>query len=272
MTGTEGANQDKDRQPSPFVEELAGRQRDIAMNGAEPWNAPVEKRRAERRRDMALLRLASMESAIHITEYIAGRLPPWKRDALEKIDNPVAALANLNRAIIQITLAEDRFDETCEERAERVKAEAEAKIRAEREAETARAYTEAQIRKAENKRQVQTTVRAITLSSLNLAYRDREKLLADLFAELELADAYDGDPVETAVEVCVRLGIGLKDMNKDKTVPAWLLERRTALTTLVRAHLQALRGPHRLDEGDEPAAGDTVTPFARPAQAQGPPN
>src|SRR6185437_5157690 len=121
--------------------------------GAEPWNSPVEERRAGRRRDMELLRLASMESAFHITEYIAGRLPNWKKEALEKLDNPGAALANLNHSIIQITLAEDRFDETREERAERIKAEAEAKATAEREAEAARLQAEATLRRAENKRQ-----------------------------------------------------------------------------------------------------------------------
>ena len=130
------------RKPSPFVEELAARQHAI-VQGAEPWNDPVEKRRADRRRDMEILRLASMESAIHITEYIAGRLPNWKKPALEALKDPVAALANLNRSIIQITLAEDRFDETREERAERIEAEAEAKAQSEREAEATRLQAEA---------------------------------------------------------------------------------------------------------------------------------
>src|SRR5581483_3453396 len=125
MDGTSHTDREAEqRKPSPFVAELAERQHAI-VKGAEPWNDPVEKRREDRRRDMEILRLASMESAIHITEYIAGRLPSWKKEALEKIDNPVAALANLNRSIIQITLAEDRFDETGEERAERIRAEAE---------------------------------------------------------------------------------------------------------------------------------------------------
>src|SRR6185312_12905280 len=138
------------RKPSPFAEELAERQRAI-VKGAEPWNDPVEKRRADRRRDMEILRLASMESAIHITEYIAGRLPNWKKEPLEKLRNPVADLANLNRSIIQITLAEDRFDETGEERAERIRAEAEAEVRAKREAETARLQAEVTLRRAEKK-------------------------------------------------------------------------------------------------------------------------
>src|ERR1700760_346059 len=161
------------RKPSPFVAELAERQQAI-VQGAEPWNDPVEKRRADRRRDMEILRLASMESAIHITEYIAGRLPNWKKEAIEKLRNPVADLANLNRSIIQITLAEDRFDETSEERKARIVAEAEAEVRAEREAAAARAYTEGQIRRAENKRQAMDAVRAITLSSLRLPFSDRE--------------------------------------------------------------------------------------------------
>ena len=80
------------RKPSPFVAELSQRQHAI-VQGAEPWNDPVEKRREDRRRDMEILRLASMESALHITEYIAGRLPNWKKEAIEKLRNPVADLA-----------------------------------------------------------------------------------------------------------------------------------------------------------------------------------
>jgi hypothetical protein len=225
MTGTDSVSQEKSRAPSPFVEELADRQRDIAQRGAEPWNAPVEERRAARRRDMEIMRLASMEAALHLTEYIAGRLPGWKREALEGIKDPMAALANLNRALIQITLAEDRFDETGEERRARIAAEAEAKARAEREAEAQLAYTETQVRRAENRRQVHETVRAITLSSLRLPFSDREKLLAGLFRELEdegaPGDAYDRDPAETAADLCLRLGIGPKGAD-----PAHLLERR----------------------------------------------
>jgi hypothetical protein len=266
MAGTETHSEDSSREPLPFLQEMADRQHDIAANGAEPWNLPVEQRRAIRRRDMELLRLASMASAFHITEYIAGRLPNWKKEALEKIDNPVAALANLNRSIIQITLAEDRFDETSEERAQRIKAEAEAKARAEREAEAGRRQAEATLRRAENKRQVQNTVRAVSLSGLNLPYYDREKLLAGLFSELETDDLYDADPVETIADLCVRLGIAAKIDLKP------ILERRTALAELARAHIEALRGPHEPDESDESALDDTVVPFTPSAQAQGPPN
>ena len=269
MTGTETSNQDSSREPWPFAAEMADRQRDIAKNGAEPWNEPVETRRAVRRRDMELLRLASLEAAFHITEYIAGRLPNWKKEALEKIDNPVAALANLNRAIIQVTLAEDRFDETSEERAERVKTEAEAKARAEREAEATRLQAEATLRRAENKRQVQSSVRAITLSSLRLPFSDRERLLADLFRELEMDDGagYAADPTQTAAELCLRLGLAAKGID-----PKHIIERRAALADLARAHIEALRGPHPLNTEDRAASDETVVAFTQAAKGQGPPN
>jgi hypothetical protein len=269
MTGTDDNAEDRSREPSPFVAELAQRQQAI-VKGAEPWNDPVEKRRAERRRDMEILRLASMESAIHITEYIAGRLPNWKKPALEAIGNPVAALANLNRAIIQITLAEDRFDETGEERAERIKAEAEAKARAEQEAEAARAYTDAQIRRAENKRQVKGLVRAVSLSSIRIPFTEREKLLDDLFRELEAEDeavsAYNGDPAETAADLCLRLGFGPQAIDSKS-----ILERRAALIAIAREHIEGLRAAPEL-KVDEPAADGAVVAFAQAAKAQGPPN
>jgi hypothetical protein len=261
------ASENEPRKPWPFAEEMAARQRAI-VKGAEPWNDPVEERRAVRRRDMEILRLASMEAAFHITEFIAGRLPNWKKEALEKLDNPVAALANLNRSIIQITLAEERFDETREERAERVKAEAEAKVRAEREAEAARIQAEAKLRRAENRRDIQGAVRAVSLSNLNLAFPDREKRLGDLFRELDHDDdgvsLYDGDPVEAAAGLCLRLGIAPREAADPKS----LLERRAALAELARVHIEALRGSYAPAGAAKPAANDAAAP---PAQAQGPP-
>jgi hypothetical protein len=267
MTGTETQNQDDARKPWPFAEEMAERQREVAR-GAEPWNLPVEERRAVRRRDMELLRLASMEAAFHITEYIAGRLPNWKKEALEKLRNPVADLANLNRAIIQITLAEDRFDETAEERTARIQAEAEAEVRAKREAEAARAQAEATLRRAENKRQVKGLVRAVSLSSIRIPFTEREKLLDDLFRELETEDdtvsVYNGDPAETAADLCLRLGFGPKAIDSKS-----ILERRAALVAAARAHLEGLRGAPQTEDDSPPDA--TVLPFAQ-AKAQGPPN
>src|ERR1700761_6339650 len=197
MDGTTEAQRDaKLRDPSPLVAEVEGRLRDICQNGAEPWNDPAEERRAARRRDMEIMRLAAMEAALHTTENIGGRLPAWKHGPFETITDPVASLANLNRAIVQITLAEDRFDESAEERAARTRAAA-----AERD------YTAGQIRRAENKRQAHGAIRAITLDYLRMPYDDREKLFADLFRELEVEDAYDADPAETVADACLRLAL-----------------------------------------------------------------
>jgi hypothetical protein len=256
-------------QPSPLMAEVEDRLRAIGKGGAEPWNAPIEERRATRRRDMEILRLAAMESALHTTEYIAGRLPSWKLAAFEHVRDPLASLANLNRSIIQITLAEDRFDETSEERAARIVAEAEAKAKAEQAAEAERTYSADQLRRAENKRRVQGSVRAITLSSLKLPYYDREKLLAGLFAELEADDAYGRDPAETVADICVRFGIGPETEGLD---PTELLARKAELVTLARAHIEALRGPQTPDRGDRCASTATDAPSAPPAQAQGPPD
>ena len=267
MDGTTQSDPETERRkPSPFAEQLAARQ-DAIVKGAEPWNDPIERRRADRRRDMEILRLASMESAIHITEYIAGRLPNWRKEAVGKLHNPVADLANLNRSIIQVTLAEERFDETREERLARIKAEAEAQVRAEREAEAARLQAEATLRRTENKRQVQDTVRAITLSSLRLTFSDREKILAGLFRELEEKDGagYDGDPAEISADLCLRIGIASKGID-----PKYIIERRAALAEMARAHLEALRGAHAMEDEADPDGA--VVSFAQAAKAQGPPN
>src|ERR1700721_1100442 len=103
---TEAQREAKAREPSPLVAEVEGRLRDICQNGAEPWNAPLEERRATRRRDMEIMRLSAMEAALHTTEYICGRLPAWKREPFEKVTDPIASLANLDRATVQLTLAE----------------------------------------------------------------------------------------------------------------------------------------------------------------------
>ena len=88
--------------------------------------------------------------------------------------------------------------------------------------------------------------------------------------ELENEDAavsaYNGDPAETAADLCLRLGFGPEDINTKS-----ILERRAALAELTRAHLEGLRGPPTGDE-DDAAPDETVVPFAASAKAQGPPN
>jgi len=286
MTGANPPDREaQQRKPSPLAEVAADRLREITAAAMADLDCAIavgtghadeaERRRAMRReirrRDIEIARISTLEAVVHTTEYIAGRLPNWKCDVFAHVKDPLASLANLNRALIQLTLAEDRLDESDIERAERLKAEAEAKARAEREAEreaeTARAETEAQIRRAENKRQVQQTVRAITISGLKLPFASREKLLADLFRELESEEVYHDDPAETVADLCVRLGIAA---NGTDLKP--VLERRAALAELARAHIEALRGLHPRDDEDEPAADEAVMAFAHAAKAQGPLN
>ena len=281
MNGTNPPDREaQQRKPSPLIEVVAGRLRDvIAEANADPDGAAAgaghaeeaERRRAMRReirrRDLEIARISALEASLLTTEYIAGRLPGWKRDIFEHVRDPVASLANLGRAVIQLTLAEDRFDESDAERVERVRAEAEAQVRAAREADTARAYTDGQTRRAENKRQVHQTVRAVTIAGLKLPFADREKLLADLFRELDAEDLYDADPAETVADVCVRLGIAAGGVDLKP-----ILERRAALAELARGHIEALRGKHPLDEDEEPAGDEPVPPSVHAANAQGPPN
>ena len=265
-TATEAERESRRHEPSPLVAEVEGRLRDICQNGAEPWNDPAEVRRAARRRDMEILRLAAMEAALHTTEYICGRLPAWKHQPFEKVTDPVASLANLNRAIVQITLAEDRFDESAEARQARIKSEAQAQIKAEQAALAARTDAERTLRRAENKRQVHHAVRAITLDHLRLpSYRDWRKLCAGLFRELEAEDAYDADPAEIVADVCLRLSLtarvlpGIDLKTPDGTID--VAARTAHLVAFARKYLAMIKPAAPAEDGDVP-----------PAHAQGPPH
>jgi len=270
---TEAEREARRRQPSPLVGEVEERLRDIAQNGAEPWNAPLEERRATRRRDMEILRLSAMEAALHTTEYICGRLPSWKREAFETVSDPIAALANLNRAIVQVTLAEDRFDETAEERAARIKAEAEAKVRAEQAAALARTDADRTLRRAENKHRTHGAIRAIALDYIRLPRGDREDLLGKIFAIWDAEDAYDGDPAEIVADACAQLAL------TSRIVPAAEIQtpdgkidpiaRRKRLLAFARTYLDLMKPADPADDRDEDGLSDPSVP---PAQAQGPPH
>jgi broad specificity phosphatase PhoE len=268
---TEAAREAKRHEPSPLVAEVEGRLRAICKDGAEPWNDPAEVRRETRWRDMEIMWLSAMEAALHTTEYICGRLPGWKREPFEKITDPVASLANLNRAIVQITLAEDRFDESAEERVARIKAEAEAKVRAEQAAATAHSDAERTLRRAENKRNVQNAVRAITLDYLRLpSYGDWQEICADLFRELEVDGDYDADPAETVADVCLRLSLaprilpGIELKTPDGKID--VVARKAHLRAFARTYLDLMKPAATADESD------LADPSAPPAQAQGPPH
>jgi hypothetical protein len=271
MDGTNPADMDaKRREPSPLVAEVEQRLRDIGQNGAQPWNDPIEVRRATRRRDMEILRLAAMESALHTNEYICGRLPGWKREPFEKITDPVASLANLNRAIVQITLAEDRFDESDEERAARIKAEAEAKVRTEQAAATAHTDAERALRRAENKRRAHGAIRAIALDHVRLPRGDRENMLAELLREWEAEDAYDSDPAEIVADACARLALTPRivpdaeiQTQDGKIDPA---ARKKRLVAFARKYIDLMKPADQTDDPDE------FDPAAPSAHAQGPPH
>jgi hypothetical protein len=260
---TEPEREAKRHEPSPLVAEVEGRLRDIMQSGAEPWNAPLEERRATRRRDMEIMRLSAMEAALHTTEYICGRLPAWKQEAFEKVNDPIASLANLNRAIVQITLAEDRFDESAEDRAARIKAEAEARVRAEQAAAKEHDYTAGQIRRAENKRQAHGAIRAIALDYIRLPSGDREDLLDSLFDIWEAEDAYAADPAETVADACAQLALTPRIVpDAEIQTPDGKIDpvaRKTRLVTFARTYIDLMRSEPPVDDGDF-------------AQAQGPPH
>jgi hypothetical protein len=261
---TETELEAKRREPSPFMAEVEGRLRGIFQAGAEPWNEAAELRREARRRDMEILRLSAMESALHTTEYIAGRLPAWKCGAFEHVKDPLASLANLNRSIVQITLAEERFDENNEEHAARLKSERDAREKAEQNARAQSAYTASQQRRADNKQRVQSAVRAITLDSLELDYNDAAALLDDLFLGFDLDDGnYNRDAAGLVADLCARLGLaaGAGDDEADDDEPADPKTRRARAVAMAREYLDALT-----------PSGDATDPAEPPAQAQGPPH
>jgi hypothetical protein len=245
--------------PSPLMAALVRRQLELASGVAAP-DETREQRRALLRRDMEMLRLGSMEAAFTMTEEIAGRLP---RGHCGDIKDPLASLANLNRSIIQIALLEERLDETDMERAARLSEEAEAAQKAEAD----RAYGASQLRRAENRRQVQSGVRAVTLTGLGLRYAQREKLLAGIFKELDKIDVYDADPARVIADVCLRLGIDTDELPKHA---ADHLARKSQMAALARTHLEALRGRYVLDLEDDSVV--TAASSAPPAHAQGPPH
>jgi hypothetical protein len=270
---TEAAREAKRHEPSPLVAEVEGRLRAICKDGAEPWNDPAEVRRETPRRDMEIMRLSAMEAALHTTEYICGRLPGWKREPFEKITDPVASLANLNRAIVQITLAEDRFDESAEERVARIKAEAEAKARAEQAAATARTDAERTLRRAENKRRTHGAIRAIALDYIRLPRGDREELFADLFGEWEAEDAYDADPAEIVADACARLALTPRIVAdaeiKTSDGQIDLAARKARLVAFARQYLDLMTPTAPADDRDESGLAEPSVP---PARAQGPPH
>jgi len=266
MDGTPTPDVSSDAEISAYIAQIERYRLAAEQDVAEPNGDTAELRRAARRRSMEVLRADLMGAAHNMAEVIAGRLPPEHCPLFAHARDPLASLANISRCIVQVAMAEDRFDESAEERVARLAAEAEAALSAKHAEEAARADDERRLRKAENRRHVHSSVRAISLSGLNLQWRDREDLLARLFDELDAHDAFDADPADIIADVCVRLGITIKDPPKQA---ADHLARRDRMVALARTHLEGLRGPHIIDLED--AAIHMAASSAPPAHAQGPP-
>jgi len=216
-------------------------------------------RRNERRRVLEIVRGAALSASLATSEYICGTLPVERRDAFANVRDPIAALANLNRAIVQIVLAEERLDETEAERAERRAAQ--------------RTDAERTLRRAENKHDVQHAVRAITLDHLRMPYNGREKVLADLFRELEKDGGYDGDPAEIVADACARLGLTPRIVpDAEIQTPDGKIDlaaRKARLLAFARTYLDLMKPAAPADERDGTDPTDPSEPFA---QAQGPPH
>jgi hypothetical protein len=268
MDGTQPPNDKIVREPpSPLVAELEGRLRDIGRNGAEPWNDPVEKRREARRRDLEIMRAVSVEAAVRLTEAMAGRIPSWECPLFQDIKDPIGALAKLNRSIIQLVLAEEQLDETVAERTARIVAEAEARMKAERDAAARHDYTQSQIRRSENRRQVQHAVCEITLAEYRLLPSERERMLTKLFADLDKdANRFEHDPALVIADVASRLGLTPTLSPADKHR---LAKRREQRVAVARDHLEALRGEHPIDDDRD---SDDESSSAPPTRAHGPPH
>ncbi len=249
-------------QPSPFVAELQDRQQDI-MGGAEPWNDPVEQRREARRRHLEIMRTVSVESGVRLNEVMAGRLQLFECQLLKETKDPISSLAKLNLSVVQITLAEERLDETVAERSARLAAENAACARSERREASAQDYAQSQIRRSENRQQVRLTVSEITLAKLRLRPAERTSLLNKLLTELDKdPTAYDRDPAAIVAQITSRLGLTPTVAPETK---AYFAKRRESLLAGARDHLDAFRDPDMVED-------DCDDDDAPPAQAHGPPH
>jgi hypothetical protein len=277
-------------EPWPYLGKVEARLREAIAEGkaevaaelAEPPEpdpeAEAARRRARRREDrlrnIEMVRLATTDTLFRTTEYLAGRLNSWQAGNIDRARDPLAAVPAINRSIIQLTLLEERLDESDEERTQRIKAEAEAKARAAAAAAAERDEKAGEARRSETRRRVHDTVRAISLACLepSLDYRDRESLLEDVFSDYEddTGDSYDGDPAQLAADILTRLlDLHAEQMDRPGAVPD-ILSRRVRLVALAREYLAGLQGPHVL-HADGPALAAPA--LAIPAEcAQGPPD
>ena len=238
-----------------------------APDAADGWHTP-EARRERKARDMELVRMMAVDLAARMSDTIAGRIPQDQCPMLEGIKDPVAAFANLSRAIVQIGMYEDRLDESAEERAQRLAAETAARAQAAKAAEGQRRNSKSEADRAVRRIHFQRAMREIALDSMPDAdAHEREEVLDELFLDFDYDSnaSYDGDLAETILDLCARAGFNFEPKDPaqwdEKPDPA---ERRAAALKLVRSYLDATasRGDDCYDEEED----------EDPPQAQGPPH
>ena len=224
------------------------------------------------------MRLSAMEAALHTTEYICGSLAGLEaRDAVrERSTIPIASLANLNRAIVQITLAEDRFDESAEERAARIKAEAEAKARAERGgADGWQPRPSARCGGRRTSGRPRGAIRAITLDYIRMphAATGRGPVRRPVPTNWEAEDAYDADPAEIVADACAQLALTPRIVpDAELQTPDGKIDpaaRKKRLVAFARTYIDLMKPADPAGDQDDAGPADPPVP---PAQAQGPPH
>ncbi len=239
------------------------------LEAADPWNTPAA-RRERRARAMERVRMKAIAVAESMADAMTGRISEDQYPLFGQIRDPVASFANLNRAIIQIAMYEDRLDESAEERGARLAAENAAREQAARNAEAQRGYTKSQVRRADRRTHIQRAVREITIDcNPDLDCHEREDLLDELFLEYDFDEhaSWDRNPAEIVHDLCTRLGFEFTPIDpavrNEERDPA---DRRGDALKLAQHYLDATES-----HGDDERCGDDDDESPA-AQAQGPPH
>jgi len=179
-----------------------------------------EARRARRRRDLEVSRMMAMDMMALLTEGAAGRLMGDAQAIVDKI-NPYTAMTQMMRAVQLCIHQEEQLDQTVEERAKRLAAEAEAR-EARRLAAEARARTASERAARAQADAALTEKKALIRRAVGMAAKDmdfemgrldRECELDELFLDFEDYDSFKGDAVEITMRLCCDLAekMGCRD-------------------------------------------------------------
>ncbi|HTJ64738.1 MAG TPA: hypothetical protein VL899_13110 [Alphaproteobacteria bacterium] len=226
-----------------------------------------EARRARRRRDLEIARMMAMDMMALLAQGAAGRLMGDAQAIVDKI-NPYSAMTQMMQAVQRCIHQEEQLDQTVEERAKRLAAEAEAR-EAERLAAEARAKAAAERAAQPDTGPSVHDRKKLIRRAMGMAARDMDATMSRLERELELDElflefddygSFSGDAVEITMRLCCdlaeQLGCidpiepgGLTDLPKDATPE----ERVAALRELAQSYLDRAAGKPP-DVPAEPAA------------------